>query len=161
MINNNKGFTLFEVLMVVFLLGAIAVATAVNFESLFVKDPLFECEDAFQVALGEGRMLSFENKISLEFTWDEDGRRFVLIDDTVVRSYEVEGLEDKKLKAVFYIREALQKGSSFDDARWLEIESVTLYGDATVTPFKLVISMDGRERVFVVEPFSGQVLTSS
>ena len=154
---NKRGFTLLEVLLAVVLVGSAWVIFAVNMDTILDKDPLAELESSFVLAQTEGRMLAFEDRQSLELSWDPKGKRFVLVDRAVVSSYEVDGLEGKdvELKVTFYFQAPTYKGESFDDPTWYEVESVILYPDATSAPFKVVLSAGTRKRELVVEPFTG------
>ena len=154
---NKRGFTLLEVLLAIVLVGSAWVIFAVNMDSLLDKDPLAELESSFVLAQTEGRMLAFEDRRSLELSWDEKAKRFVLVDREVVSSYEVDGLEEEavELKVTFYFQQPRYKGESFDDPDWYEVESVILYPDATSAPFRVVLEEGDRKRELVVEPFTG------
>ena len=84
---------MFEVLLAIVLVGTAWVIFAVNMESVLDKDPLAELESAFVLAQTEGRMMAFEDRESLELTWDEKAKRFVLLRSAVVATYEVDGLD--------------------------------------------------------------------
>ena len=156
---NKRGFTLLEVLLAIVLVGSAWVIFAVNMDTLLDKDPLAELESSFVLAQTEGRMRAFEDRESLELTWDQKARRFVLLRGEVIASYEVDGFEevDKELdmKVSFFFQEPRYKGESFDDPDWFLAESVVLYPDATSAAFKVLLEVGDRERELVVEPFTG------
>ena len=156
---SRRGFTLLEILLAVVLVGTAWVVFAVNMDTLLDKNPLAELESTFVLAQTEGRMLAFEDRRNLELTWDEKANRFVLVADSVVSSYPIEGLEDMevKLKATFYFKEPVYKGESFDNPDWYEVESVVFYSDATSAPFKVLLEDGTHRRELIIEPFTGFV----
>ncbi|MCB1123546.1 MAG: prepilin-type N-terminal cleavage/methylation domain-containing protein [Verrucomicrobiae bacterium] len=160
---HRQGFTLLEVLLAIVLIGTAWAVFAFNIDSLMDKDPLHELERSFVHAQTEGRMLAFEKRKRMELAWDEKGNRFVLLDQSVVSSFPVEGLvdEETKLKVTFYFQEASYKGDSFEDIGWYEVPSVMFYGDATSAPFKVVLEHGDRSRELMIEPFTGFVSQSS
>jgi len=155
----RRGFTLLEVLLAIVLVGTAWVVFAVNMNTVFEKDPMAELESSFVLAQTEGRMLAFEDRRSLELEWDEKANRFVLVDQAVVSSYPVEGLEDKdiKLKVTFFFQEPTYKGESLENPSWYEVESVVFYSDATSAPFKVLLEDGTRKRELIIEPFTGFV----
>lgn len=159
----NRGFTLLEVLLAIVLVSTASVIFAVNMDTILEKDPLAELERSFIVAQTEGRMMAFENRRSLELSWDEKANRFVLVDQSVVSSYKVEGLEDKDvaLEVTFFFQEPTFKGDSFDKPTWYEVESVVFFADATSAQFKVLLKEGSRERELIIEPFTGFVSQSS
>ncbi len=160
---NKRGFTLLEVLLAIVLVGSAWVIFAVNMDSLLDKDPLAELESSFVLAQTEGRMLAFEKRRALELAWDMKENRFVLIQNAVISSYPIEGvdLEKVKLKVTFFLQEPSYKGDSFENPAWFEVDSVMLYGDATSAPFKVILEDGTRTRELVIEPFTGFISASS
>jgi prepilin-type N-terminal cleavage/methylation domain-containing protein len=158
-VNQMRGFTLLEVLLAIVLVGSASVIFAVNMDSILEKDPLAELERSFVLAQTEGRMMAFEDRQSLELSWDDKANRFVLVDQSVVSSYEVEGLEDKDvdLEVSFFFQEPSYRGDSFDKPSWYEVESVVFFADATSAQFKVLLKEGVRERELVIEPFTGFV----
>lgn len=156
---NRRGFTLLEILLAIVLVGTAWVIFAVNMDTILDKDPLAELESSFILAQTEGRMLAFEDRRALELIWDEKALRFVLLDEAVVSSYPIEGVEGKKvkLKVTFYLQEPLYKGEPFDNPSWYEVESVVFFSDATSAPFKVVLEEGTRKRELLIEPFTGFV----
>lgn len=156
---NKRGFTLLEVLLAIVLVGTAWVIFAVNMESLLDKDPLAELESSFVLAQTEGRMMAFEDRESIELTWDEKARRFVLLRSEVVATYEVDGFEDvdegPDMEVSFFFQQPRYKGESFENPDWFVAESVILYPDATSAAFKVQLVAGDRERELVVEPFTG------
>ena len=156
---NKRGFTLLEVLLAIVLVGTAWAVFAFNIDSMLDKDPLAELESSFVLAQTEGRMIAFEDRESVELTWDEKGNRFVLVRSSVIGNYLVDGLEGKEkevdLKVTFFFQEPSYKGESFDDPGWFEVESVVLYPDATSAPFKVVLAEGNRSRELIIEPFTG------
>jgi len=159
----KRGFTLLEVLLAIVLVGTASVIFAVNMDTILEKDPLAELERSFIVAQTEGRMMAFEDRRSLELSWDEKANRFVLVDQSVVSSYRVEGLEDKEvaLGVTFFFHEPTFKGDSFDKPTWFEVESVVFFADATSAHFKVLLKEGTRVRELIIEPFTGFVIQSS
>ena len=156
---HKRGFTLLEVLLAIVLVGTAWVIFAVNMESVLDKDPLAELESAFVLAQTEGRMMAFEDRESLELTWDEKAKRFVLLRSAVVATYEVDGLEglerEVELEVSFFFQEARYKGESFENPDWFEVDSIILYPDATSALFKVELQEGSRTREIIVEPFTG------
>ena len=130
---NRRGFTILEILLAIMLIGAMAAISVSNLVGIFEKNPMAEMKNTFIVAQTDGRIRAFENKRNLELAWDENANRFVLVGDSVISSYPIEGLEeqDLKLKATFYFQVPIFKGDSFENPEWYEVESVLLYSDAT------------------------------
>ncbi len=141
------------------LVGTAWVIFAVNMETLLDKDPLSELESSFVLAQTEGRMMAFEDRESIELTWDEKARRFVLLRSDVVATYEVDGFEDVDegvdMEVSFFFQEPRYKGESFENPDWFVADSVILYPDATSAAFKVQLIVGDRERELVVEPFTG------
>jgi prepilin-type N-terminal cleavage/methylation domain-containing protein len=159
----KRGFTLLEVLLTIVLIGSVWVIFAVNMGTLLDKDSITELESAFVLAQTEGRMLALEKRQSLEMIWNAKESQFVLMDQAIVSSYAIEGIDPEqfKLKATFFMQEPTYKGESFEDPSWYEVESVILYSDATSAPFKVVLEDGLRTRELIIEPFTGFVRKSS
>jgi prepilin-type N-terminal cleavage/methylation domain-containing protein len=160
---HKRGFTLLEVLLAVVLVGTAWAVFAFNIDTLLDKDPLQELERSFVRAQTEGRMLAFEKRLPLELSWDKKGNRFVLVDQAVVSSYAIEGLDKEKvdMEVTFYFQAPSYKGDSFDNPTWYEVEGVVFYSDATSAPYKVLLQAGDRKRELVIEPFTGFVSQSS
>ena len=156
---NKRGFTLLEVLLAIVLVGTAWAIFAFNMDTVLYKDPLAELESSFVLAQTEGRMIAFEDRESVELSWDDKAKRFVLLRSAVIGSYAVEGLEGEAgeidLQATFFLQEPRYKGESFENPDWFEVESIVLYPDATSTLFKVVLEEGNRKREITVEPFTG------
>lgn len=157
------GFTLLEVLLVIVLIGGATVIFTLNVDTVIGPRPMAELEKAFQRAQSEGRWMAVEDRRTYRLVWDKEGRRFVLLDQAVVSSYPIEGLEGTplKLNATFYHQVALTKGASFQDPSWYQADSISLYPDATSPPFKVRLEDGSRQLELEVEPFTGFILKRS
>ncbi|MBH54439.1 MAG: hypothetical protein CMI18_08845 [Opitutaceae bacterium] len=157
--STRRGFTLLEILLVLVIAGTVWMVFAVNMEGILDKDPMREMERSFTVAQVDGRMIAFENKQSLELAWDENASRFVLVGDSVISSYPIEGLEeqDLKLKATFYFQVPTFKGELFEKPEWYEVESVVFYSDASSAAYKVRLEVGAQNRELIIEPFTGFV----
>ena len=151
------GFTLLEVLLVIVLIGGATVLFVLNVDTILNPQPMAELEKAFQRAQSEGRWMALEDRKTYRLVWDDEGQRFVLLDQTVVSSYPIEGLEGSPLKlhASFFYPEVMTKGSSFEDLSWYEAGSVNLYPDATSPPFMVRLNDGVGLLELEVEPFTG------
>lgn len=158
-LKDRGGFTLLEVLLAIVLVGTAWAVFAFNVNTVLDKDPLAELESSFTMAQTDGRMLAFENRNNIELSWDEKANRFVLLRNSVIASYEIDGLEDLdeeiELNATFYFQEPIYKGESFSNPEWFEVESIMLYPDASSALFKVILEEGDRKREIVVEPFTG------
>lgn len=156
---NKRGFTLLEVLLAIVLVGTAWAIFAFNMDTVLDKDPLAELESSFVLAQTEGRMIAFEERESVELSWDDKANRFVLLRSAVIGSYAVEGLEGKEeeieLEVTFFFQQPRYKGESFENPDWFEVESIVLYPDATSALFKVVLQEGSRRRELTVEPFTG------
>ena len=158
-VKGARGFTLLEVLLAMVLISGVAVVFILNVDAILEPDPILELERSFKLAQSEGRMMAVKDRRTLRLLWDKEAKRFVLLDQAVVSSYPIKGLRGKALKldATFYLQEVMTKGDSFERFSWYEVDSISIYPDATSPLFKVTL-VDGSGKIELeIEPFTGFV----
>ncbi|HLP01262.1 MAG TPA: prepilin-type N-terminal cleavage/methylation domain-containing protein [Opitutaceae bacterium] len=154
----RRGFTLFEVLLVIALVAVAGTMFLVSVESLGRSSPADEFEGAFWRALAQGRERALATRRTVELRWDADTKAFVLSGLAGETTVPVGGETAGKDCAATFSEEVA--ANDFILVRGALVtrrpaRTVRLFPDGTCQPFAVEFELGTYKRRVVIDPWTG------
>ncbi|MFT3829539.1 MAG: prepilin-type N-terminal cleavage/methylation domain-containing protein [Opitutaceae bacterium] len=155
----RRGFTLFEVLLVIALIAVAGTMFLVSVESLGRSSPADEFEGAFWRALAQGRERALATRRTVELRWNEEARVFVLSGLAGATTVGIESKEKPELFGATFTEEV-----AANDFVLVRGELVTrratpmvrLFPDGTCQPFQVELAFgENNRRRITIDPWTG------
>lgn len=154
----RRGFTLFEVLLVIALIAVAGTMFLVSVESLGRSSPADAFEGAFWRALAQGRERALATRRTVELRWDEEAKAFVLSGLAGDTQVPVGGEAAGKDCAATFSEEVA--ANDFILVRGALVtrrpaRAVRLFPDGTCQPFAIEFELGTYKRRVVIDPWTG------
>lgn len=159
------AFTLFEILLVVALIGLFSAIFVVNFESLLRQTESDAVESAFWEAARAARTRALVDREAQSLRFDEKAAAFIVEDPAGAGAKQVRidrdsWLPDTRLEVAFQKRLPANQFSLVGGelVQMREIPAVKFFPDGTCTPFTLSVQVAATEHTIDIDPWTGAQL---
>jgi len=158
--SRSSGFTLFELLLTIALIGLLSTMFVWNINSMLKQGEIETLENTFWDAVEIAKRDSVFNRRPYTLRFDEDALAFELVSGLEVQAFKVDTSDfggDTDVEVAFQ-EELPENGSVLIGGRLVttrEIEEVQFFPDGTCSPFGVNLQVADYEIHITVDPWTG------
>ncbi len=161
---SRRGFTLFELLLVLALIGLFSSVFVINVASLMKDGEMETLERAYWRAVETARTGAVFKQQAHFLEWDPKGNRFLVISAGAAQEFPVEIESPGKLEIEVLFEEIAPENSYVLIAGKLvakrEIVKVGFFPDGTCSPYEVSMKIADFETRFQMDPWTGVQLVN-
>ncbi|MDQ8197199.1 prepilin-type N-terminal cleavage/methylation domain-containing protein [Pelagicoccus enzymogenes] len=161
---SRRGFTLFELLLVLALIGLFSTVFVLNIDSLMKDGEMETLEREYWRAVESARTNAVFKQQAHYLEWDPDGRQFLVVSGGATEAFPVEIESPVELKIEVLFEEIAPENSYVLIAGQLvqkrEIVKVGFFPDGTCSPYEVSMRIADFETRFQMDPWTGVQLVN-
>lgn len=161
---SRSGFTLFELLLVLALIGLFSSVFVLNITSLMKDGEMETLEREYWRAVEAARTSAVFKQQAHYLEWDADGQRFLVLSGVTAEAFPVEVDSPVELDIEVRFEEIAPENSYVLIAGQLvekrEIVKVGFFPDGTCSPFEVSMKIADFETRFQMDPWTGVQLVN-